>query len=185
VVHIDAHLDTWDSYFGSRYTHGTFMRRAIEEGVVDARHSVQVGIRGPLFGPEDLAVVERLGLHIVPVEEVLARPLSDVVEAIRRRTGAAPVYVTLDVDSMDPAFAPGTGTPEVGGLTSHQVIGLLHGLVGLSLVGADVVEVSPPYDHGQITALAAARFLHELLSVLAATRRLAAMQTSHPSSSAS
>lgn len=170
MVQIDAHLDTWDTYFGSRYTHGTFLRRGIEEGVIDGNRSVQVGIRGPLFGPEDLERNAALGLVIIAAEEVTGQPLAHTAEAIRRRVGDNPVYVTLDIDSVDPAFAPGTGTPEVGGLTSLQVIQLVQGLVGLRLVGAEVVEVAPAYDVGQVTALLAARLLHELLSVFALSR---------------
>lgn len=171
LIQIDAHLDTWDSYFGSRYTHGTFLKRAIEEGVVDGGRSVQVGIRGPLFGPEDLAENARLGLEIIFAEQVAGQPVGETVAAIRRRVRDDPVYVTLDVDSVDPAFAPGTGTPEVGGLTSLQVIQVVQGLAGLNLVGAEIVEVAPAYDVGQITALLAGRLLHEFLSVFALNRK--------------
>lgn len=167
LVQIDAHLDTWESYFGDRYTHGTFLRRAIEEGVVDGARSIQVGIRGPLFGPDDLANNTCLGLEVVPIEQIAARTLADLSASIRERAGDGPVYVTLDIDSVDPAFAPGTGTPEVGGLTSREVIQIVQGLVGLHIVGADVVEVAPAYDPAQVTALLAARLLHEFLSVFA------------------
>jgi len=170
MVQIDSHLDTWDTYFGSRYTHGTFLRRAIEEGFVDGGRSIQVGIRGPLFGPADLEENARLGLTIRPAETVVAEPLAATLAAIRDCVGDSPVYVTLDIDAVDPAFAPGTGTPEVGGLTSLQVIQIVQGLAGLNLVGAEVVEVSPPYDVGQVTALLAGRLLHEFLSVFALSR---------------
>lgn len=170
MVQIDSHLDTWDTYFDSRYTHGTFLRRAIEDGFVDGGRSIQVGIRGPLFGPEDLEENARLGLTIRPTETVVAEPLAATAEAIRNCVGDSPVYVTLDIDAVDPAFAPGTGTPEVGGLTSLQVIQIVQGLAGLNLVGAEIVEVSPPYDAGQVTALLAGRLLHEFLSVFALSR---------------
>ncbi len=168
MVQVDAHLDTWDSYFGSRYTHGTFLRRLLEEGIVDGTHSVQVGIRGPLFGPEDLEVVSRFGITTISAEEFAASSLTDLLQRIASKTEGQPVYLTFDIDAVDPAFAPGTGTPEVGGLTSLQAIQLVQGLVGLPLVGAEIVEVSPPYDHGQVTALLAARLLFEVMSVLAA-----------------
>ena len=167
LVQIDAHLDTWDSYFGSRYTHGTFLRRAVEEGLVDGGRSIQVGIRGPLFGPDDWVRNTELGFEVIPAEDVHDRPLSETVARIKGRLGGGPVYVTFEIDSVDPAFAPGTGTPEVGGLTSLQAIRLVQGLAGLNLVGMELVEVAPAYDSGQVTALLAARLLHEFLSVVA------------------
>ncbi len=171
MVQIDAHLDTWDSYFGNKYTHGTFLRRLLEEGIVDGGRSVQVGIRGPLFGPEDLDVVSRFGLEVMTAEEVAASSVQHVVDRIAARVGDGPVYLTFDIDAVDPAFAPGTGTPEVGGLTSLQAIQLVQGLAGLPIVGAEIVEVSPPFDQGQVTALLAARLLLEILSVLAVNRQ--------------
>ncbi len=170
-LQMDAHLDTWDSYFGSKFTHGSLVIRAIEEGVIDPERSLQVGIRGPLFGPEDLQRNRDWGLDIVHAEEVHSSPLSDVIEKVREKVGDRPLYVSFDVDCLDPAFTPGTGTPETGGLTSAQAIEILRGLRGLNIVGADVVEVSPPYDHAQITALLAARVGFELNCLIALARR--------------
>ncbi|MEE8109644.1 MAG: agmatinase, partial [bacterium] len=170
-LQMDAHLDTWDSYFGSKFTHGSLVIRAIEEGVIDPERSLQVGIRGPLFGPEDLQRNRDWGLDIVHAEEVHSSPLSDVIEKVREKVGDRPLYVSFDVDCLDPAFTPGTGTPETGGLTSAQAIEILRGLRGLNIVGADVVEVSPPYDHAQITALLAARIGFELNCLIALARR--------------
>lgn len=171
MVQIDAHLDTWDSYFGNRYTHGTFLRRLLEEGYVDGTHSIQIGIRGPLFGPEDLEVVDAFGLEVVPAEDVASSSVKGVAERIAAKVAGRPVYLTFDIDAVDPAFAPGTGTPEVGGLTSLQAIQLIQELAGLSLVGAEIVEVSPPFDQSQVTALLAARLILEILSVLAVNRQ--------------
>jgi len=171
LLQFDAHLDTWDSYFSNRYTHGTFLRRAVEEGLVEGTRSVQVGIRGPLFGPEDLATEREMGLRVITAEEVASSPLSETVERVRSGLGDGPVYVTFDIDAVDPAYAPGTGTPEVGGMSSLQALLAVEGLVSLDIVGADVVEVAPAYDCGQITALLAARLLHQFVSVLAATRQ--------------
>ncbi len=167
VLQIDAHLDTWDSYFGNKYTHGSFMRRAIEEELVDVHHSLQVGIRGPLFSPRDMDDVRALGIEILPMDAIVDWTVEQIAAAIHARVGPAPVYLTFDVDGVDPAFAPGTGTPEIGGFTSQQMMALLHRLRGLNLVGADIVEVSPAYDTAGITALLAARVGFEVLSVLA------------------
>lgn len=170
VLQIDAHLDTWDSYFGSKFTHGSFMKRAIEEGLVDTAHTLQVGIRGPLFSPQDLADVAALGIAILPMHAMVDWTVEQIAEAIRARIADAPVYLTFDVDGVDPAFTPGTGTPEIGGLTSQQLIALLHRLRGLRLIGADVVEVAPAYDPTGITALMAARAGFELLCLFALQR---------------
>jgi guanidinobutyrase / D-arginase len=174
VLQIDAHLDTWDTYFGSKYTHGSFMRRAIEEGLVDTAHTLQVGIRGPLFSPQDMEDVRQLGIEILPMDAMVDWSVEQIVAAIRARVGHAPVYLTFDVDGVDPAFTPGTGTPEVGGLTSQQAMALLPRLVGLNLVGADVVEVAPAYDPSSITALLAARVGYEILGLFACQRDQAA-----------
>lgn len=167
VLQIDAHLDTWDSYFGNKYTHGSFMKRAIEERLVDTQHTLQVGIRGPLFSQQDMADVRALGIEILPMDAMVDWSVEQIASAIHQRIGGAPAYVTFDVDGVDPAFTPGTGTPEIGGFTSQQVIALLHRLRGLQLVGADVVEVAPAYDPTGITALFAARVAYELLGLLA------------------
>lgn len=172
VVHFDAHPDTWDAEFGEqKYSHGTPFRRAIEEGLIDAAAYVQVGIRGPTAGPQDYEDSRRLGARLITLDEALQSGMARVVEEIRGRVGRRSVYVTLDIDAVDPAFAPGTGTPEVGGLSSHQMLQLVRGLAGLNVVGGDVVEVSPPYDHGHITAILAANLAFEMLSVMALGER--------------
>jgi len=205
VVHFDAHLDTWDTYFGAAYTHGTPFRRAVEEGLIDREAAVHVGVRGPLYGPSDLTDDAALGFRCVPATEFDAlgaassvrsdgplygpSDLTDdaalgfrcvpatefdalgaagVAELVRARVSDRPVYVSVDIDVLDPAFAPGTGTPEAGGLTSRELLAVLRGLAGTRVVGADVVEVSPAYDHAQITAVAASHVAYELLTVMAA-----------------
>jgi agmatinase len=170
VVHFDAHPDTWDEYFGSKFFHGTPFRRAVEEGLIDPRRMIQVGIRGPLYGPEDFAFHEQHGLEVIRIEAVKEQGIAWVAGKLQRLAGG-PVYCSFDIDSVDPAYAPATGTPEVGGLTSYEAIALVRGLQGLRLVGADVVEVCPPYDGpGQVTSLLAANLLFELVSVLALAR---------------
>jgi agmatinase len=171
VLQIDAHLDTWDSYFGSKYTHGSFMRRAVEEGLVDTSRTLQVGIRGPLFSSEDMEEVRRLGIEILPMDAIVDWPIDRIAAAIRTRFGQGPLYVTFDVDGVDPAFTPGTGTPEIGGFTSQQIMALLNRLTGLDIVGADVVEVAPAFDSAGITALFAARVGYEILGLLACRRK--------------
>jgi guanidinopropionase len=172
LVQIDAHIDTWDEYFGGRYFHGTPFRRAIEEGLVDPRRFVQVGIRGPIYGEDDFAFQNAHGVTVIDIERVRVEGIDRVADEARRRAGAGPAYLTFDIDAVDPAFAPGTGTPEVGGLTSHEAQRLVRGLAGIDLVGADVVEVSPPFDGpGQITALLAANLLFEILCLIARGRQ--------------
>jgi agmatinase len=167
LVHFDAHPDTWDEYFGSKYFHGTTFRRAVEEGLVDSRRVIQIGIRGPLYGADDFDFHREHGLEAIRVEAVKERGTPWVIERLGRLQGG-PVYCSFDIDAVDPAYAPATGTPEVGGLTSFEALCLVRGLRGLDLVGADVVEVSPPFDGpGQITSLLAANLLFELLSLLA------------------
>ena len=167
LVHFDAHPDTWDEYFGSRHFHGTTFRRAVEEGVVDGRRVIQVGIRGPLYGSDDFDFHAAHGLEVARIEAVKERGTAWVAERFRRLAGA-PLYCSFDIDAVDPAYAPATGTPEVGGLTAYEALTLVRALQGLELVGADVVEVSPPYDGpGQVTSLLAANLLFELLSLVA------------------
>ena len=167
LVHFDAHLDTWDTYFGAPYTHGTPFRRAVEEGVLDLDTSAHVGIRGPLYAKNDLVDDKNLGFAIVDTAEVARRGVDEAVDRVRTRVGNRPVYVSIDIDVLDPAHAPGTGTPEPGGLTSRELQLILRGFTGLNLVGADVVEVSPPYDHAELTTIAAANVVYELLALLA------------------
>jgi len=165
-VHFDSHQDMWDEYFGNRYFHGTPFRRALEEGLYDPHATVQVGIRGPVYGAEDFAFGEQHGVTVVRAEVVHREGIRGALDAVARLRGRK-VYVSFDIDSVDPAFAPGTGTPEVGGLSSAQALELLRGLAGLEIVAFDVVEVSPPYDHAGITSMLAANVLFELLSVIA------------------
>lgn len=167
LLHFDAHLDTWDTYFGAPYTHGTPFRRASEEGLFLREHSMHVGIRAPLYGPEDLEDDARMGFRTVGTWEIEELGTGGIAEAIRDRIGDAPVYVSIDIDVLDPAFAPGTGTPEIGGFSSRELAGILRQLRGLHIVGADVVEVAPAYDHAEITALAAANVVYELLALTA------------------
>ncbi|ADG98625.1 agmatinase [Segniliparus rotundus DSM 44985] len=175
VLHFDAHLDTWDSYFGADYTHGTPFRRASEEGLIDLNRSLHVGIRGSLAGREDLQDDAVLGFQIIHTDDFETGTVAQIVERMRKRLGGAdgsggPVYISVDIDVLDPAHAPGTGTPEAGGLTTRELQHALRGLVGLPVVGADVVEVAPAYDHAEITGIAAAHVVYELLALLTKTQ---------------
>ncbi len=165
LVHFDAHLDTWDTYFGAAYTHGTPFRRAWEEGLLLEDKATHIGIRGPLFSPDDLVDDARFGFEIVTAMDVLDEGRAAVADRVRSRLADAPVYVSIDIDALDPAFAPGTGTPEAGGLTSRELLGILRGFAGIRLVGADIVEVAPPYDHAEMTAVAASHAAYELLAL--------------------
>jgi agmatinase len=171
VLHFDAHLDTWDSYFGAPYTHGTPFRRASEEGLIDLEHSMHVGIRGPLYAVNDLPDSERLGFATVMCVDVERRGLSAALDQMRERLGAAPIYVSVDIDVLDPAHAPGTGTPEAGGLTSRELLMMLRALADLDVVSADIVEVAPAYDHAELTGIAASHVAYELLSVMSCRPR--------------
>lgn len=167
LVQFDAHVDTWEGDFGDQHFHGSPFYYAIEEGLVDPRRFVQVGIRGPMYGEADFDFHRAKGITVLDIGQVHAAGVAGVVEVVRR-VASGPAYVTFDIDAVDPAFAPGTGTPEPGGLTSHQSLELVRGLAGLDIVGADVVEVSPPFDGpGQITAVLASNLLFELLSAMA------------------
>jgi agmatinase len=170
VLHFDAHLDTWDTYFGAPYTHGTPFRRASEEGLIDMERSQHVGIRGPLYGKHDLEDDAVLGFQVIRSDDYEVDGVKSIVERMRARLDGGPVYVSVDIDVLDPAHAPGTGTPEAGGMTSRELLNTLRGLVGLNVIGADIVEVAPAYDHAEITGIAAAHVGYELLSVLAANR---------------
>ena len=166
VLHFDAHLDTWDTYFGAAYTHGTPFRRASEEGLLDLDHCLHIGIRGPLFAKTDLTEDERLGFTIIRTDDYEVEGVSGVIERMRQRLGDTPVYVSVDIDVLDPAHAPGTGTPEAGGLTTRELLNTLRALAGLNIIGADLMEVAPAYDHAEITGIAAAHIAYELLTVL-------------------
>jgi agmatinase len=170
LVHFDAHLDTWDTYFGAPYTHGTPFRRAVEEGLLDLDTSAHVGIRGPLYAAQDLVDDRKLGFAIVSTADVARRGVDEAIDRVRSRVGARPVYVSIDIDVLDPAHAPGTGTPEPGGLTSRELMMILRGLDDLNLVGGDVVEVAPAYDHAELTTIAAANVVYELLGLMALAR---------------
>jgi len=171
LIDFDSHTDTWDSYWGERYTHGTWCKRAIEEGLIDTKRAVQLGIRGSLYGSEDRGGARALGLHLIPTEELLTRGVDDVLAEVRRRIGDGPVFLTFDIDFVDPGFAPGTGTPEVGGPTSRDALRLVRGLHGIDFVAFDLVEVQPQYDSGEVTSLLAGTLLHEFLALIALRRR--------------
>jgi len=172
LVHFDAHLDTWDTYFGAPYTHGTLLRRAAEEGLFRDDASMHVGIRGPLYAQRDMEDDARFGFRTLRCEDVQRLGIDGVVDAIRERVSDHPLYVSIDIDVLDPAHAPGTGTPEIGGMNSRELLMILRGLTGLRLVSGDVVEVSPPYDHAELTSLAAATVAFELVCLLAVARRI-------------
>jgi agmatinase len=171
LVQFDAHPDTWDSYFGERHTHGTPFRRAVEEGLLLPERSIQVGMRGSLFDAGDWNDARELGFELISTDEVRETSVLETIARIRERVGNVKAYVSFDVDCVDPAFAPGTGTPEIGGFTSREAQEFVRGLVGLDLVGCDVVEVYPAYDPAHITAFLAANVAYELLSLIAARRR--------------
>jgi agmatinase len=167
LVHFDAHLDTWDTYFGAPHTHGTVFRRAAEEGLFLDHASMHVGIRGPLYSRDDLARDEDLGFKIVHCDEFESDGIDSVVARIRERVGEHALYLSIDIDVLDPAHAPGTGTPEIAGMTTRELVNVLRGLAGLPIVSADVVEVAPAYDHAELTSLAAATVVYELVNLFA------------------
>ncbi len=166
VIHFDAHLDTWDTYFGAAYTHGTPFRRASEEGLIDKDGSMHVGVRGPLYSKKDLSDDADLGFDIFSATEFDYLGFAGAIERIAARVENRPVYVSIDIDVLDPAHAPGTGTPEAGGITSRELLGIIRSFKNLNLVGADVVEVAPAYDHAEITGIAAAHVIYELLCAM-------------------
>jgi len=171
LAQLDAHGDTWDEYFGQRYFHGTTFKRAVEEGVLEPRASVQAGMRGSLYGAGDLQEARDLGFTVLSTDELRDLGADAYGALVREKAGSRPVFVSFDVDFLDPAVAPGTGTPEVGGFSTAEALAFVRSLRGLALAGCDVVEVSPPYDGpGQQTALAAANVLYELLSLRALQR---------------
>ncbi|MGA5134507.1 agmatinase [Streptomyces olivoreticuli] len=166
LLHFDAHLDTWDTYFGAEYTHGTPFRRAVEEGILDTSALSHVGTRGPLYGKQDLEDDEKLGFGIVTSADVMRRGVDEVIDQLRQRIGDRPLYISVDIDVLDPAHAPGTGTPEAGGMTSRELLEIIRGLSECRLVSADVVEVAPAYDHADITAVAASHVAYEMVSIM-------------------
>ena len=171
LVHFDAHLDTWDTYFGAPYTHGTPFRRAAEEGLFDDSTSMHVGIRGPLYSADDLARDAELGFRVIHCDELESHGVDHVAARIRDRVGDHPLYLSIDIDVLDPAHAPGTGTPEIAGLSSRELVNIIRGLQGLNLVAADIVEVAPAYDHAEITSLAAATLAFEMINLIASRKR--------------
>ncbi|HTT93020.1 MAG TPA: agmatinase [Acidimicrobiales bacterium] len=170
LVHFDAHLDTWDTYFGQRFTHGTPFRRAWEEGILQKDRSAHVGLRGSLYAESDLSDDASMGFLQITATDVANQGTAAVTHQLLERVADAPVYVSVDIDVLDPAHAPGTGTPEPGGLTSRELLSLLRGLKAAAVVGGDVVEVSPAYDHAEITAIAAAHVFYDLVTVMSRSR---------------
>jgi guanidinopropionase len=167
MIHFDAHTDLRDGNFGFKFTHGTPFRRAIEDGVLDPKRTVQIGVRGSVFDFDDRDFAKAEGLRIIDIEEAVALGPDEVMAQARAIVGDQPIYVSFDIDCLDPAFAPGTGTPEIGGFTSREAQFMLRGLRGLNIAGADVVEVSPPFDPSGHTALAGMTMMYELLCVMA------------------
>ncbi len=166
VIHFDAHLDTWDSYFGADYTHGTTFRRASEEGLLDPEGCMHIGIRGPLYSAKDLVDDKAIGFQIFSSIEFQDLGVAEAIKKMLARVGDRPTYISIDIDVLDPAHAPGTGTPEAGGLTSRELLAVIRATEGLHVVGADIVEVAPAYDHAQITGIAAAHVIYELVCAL-------------------
>jgi guanidinopropionase len=168
LVHFDAHSDTGDTYFGGeKYTHGTPFRRAVEEGLLDPKRIIQIGIRGSMYSPDEKDWALSVGIRIVHIEEFFELGPEAVVAEARRIVGDGAAYLSFDVDGLDPVYAPGTGTPEIGGYSTAEAQRMIRGLAGLDLVGGDVVEVSPPFDPSGNTALVGATMMFEILCVLA------------------
>ncbi|MCL6626700.1 agmatinase [Alicyclobacillus shizuokensis] len=167
LVHFDSHSDTWDAYFEQKYNHGTTFRRAVEEGLLDVGRAIQVGMRGPLYAPDDLDAARALGLAVYTTSDLRRLGIAKMLETIRERVGDGPTFLSFDIDFLDPVYAPGTGTPEVGGVTSSEALQLVRGLTGIRFVGFDLVEVLPAFDHGQVTAAAAANIVYEFITLLA------------------
>lgn len=170
LVHLDSHTDLWSAYFGKPLSHGTVFRRALEEGILDPARVIQAGMHGSLYDAADEDFPRELGVEIVPWMELAKLSPGEFGERVRSRTGTGPTFLTFDVDFVDVAFTPGTGTPEIGGPTSFQALGYLRALTGINFIGFDVVEVAPQYDPAQITALFAAAVVYEMLSLIALLR---------------
>jgi agmatinase len=171
LVLLDAHADTWDQYYGERYFHGTPFRRAVEEGLIDPQRSLLAGMRGPLYERADLDVPRELGFELITGEELIALTPDQYGERVRAKIADGPTYLSFDIDVLDPASAPGTGTPEVAGLQPREALAFLRALAGIRFTGFDLVEVAPAYDApGQITALNAANIVYEMLALLAVSR---------------
>lgn len=168
MVHFDAHSDTWDKYFGgSQYTHGTPFRRAVEEGLLDPKRTVQIGLRGSMYNETEMAFAKEAGMRLIYIEEFHELGVDAVIAEAREVIGDGPTYVSFDVDALDPVYAPGTGTPEIGGFSTFEAQRMIRGLEGLNLIGGDVVEVAPPFDPGGATALVGATLMFEIMCILA------------------
>lgn len=167
LVHFDSHSDLCDEVFGEKYNHGTPFRRALEENLIDASHSIQIGMRGSLYDPNEHQMATELGMKLIPAHKVREMGINTLINTIIDRVGNMPCFLTFDIDFVDPAYAPGTGTPEVGGFTSLEALELVRSIKDLNFVGFDIVEVLPAYDHGEITAYLAANIVFEYLSILA------------------
>lgn len=167
LVHFDSHLDLCDTVFGQKYNHGTPFRRAMEEGLIDPSHSIQIGMRGSLYDPDDFKIAADLGFKVIPGDMLHTMTADQLRDEVQKRVGDMKVFLTFDIDFVDPAYAPGTGTPEIGGFTSFETLQYIRGLKELDFVGFDVVEVAPPYDHSEITAYMGANIIFEFLSILA------------------
>lgn len=167
LIHFDSHLDLCDTVFGQKYNHGTPFRRAVEEGLIDPSHSIQIGMRGSLYDPDDFKTAAELGFKVIPGDTLHQLTPDELSAAIHERVGNCKVFLTFDIDFIDPAYAPGTGTPEIGGFTSYEALQYIRRLKDIHFIGFDVVEVSPPYDHSEITAYMGANIIFEFLSILA------------------
>ena len=171
LIHFDSHLDTWDDYWGQKYTHGTPFRRACEEGLVDTAHSIQVGIRGSQYGPDDIQGSVDLGFEVLTANQLHSIGIKKGIERIRNRVGSAKVFLSFDIDFVDPSMAPGTGTIEVGGFNGYETMTLVQGLKKINIIGMDLVEVLPGIDPSGRTAYMAANIIHEVLSILALKKK--------------
>ncbi|MDF9763205.1 agmatinase [Peribacillus simplex] len=171
LLQFDAHSDTWDCYFDQKYNHGTVFRRAIEEGLIDVSRSLQIGMRGGLYGPEDLQDAQDLGLGVYTTNDYKRIGVQKMLEVIHERVANGPVFLSFDIDFLDPVYAPGTGTPEVSGASIDDALAFVRGLTNIDFVGFDLVEVLPSYDHGQITAAAAANIVYEFITLIALAKK--------------
>jgi guanidinopropionase len=178
MVHIDAHTDTWGEFYGSKFTHGAPFRLAVEDGLLDPRRTIQIGIRGGQNTLEGIEYSQSHGMRVVFMDEFASLGVDRVIAAARKVVGDGPTYISFDVDGLDPVYAPGTGTPEIGGITTHEAQRLLRGLRGLNLIGGDVVEVAPPFDQTGNTALVGATMMFEILCLVADS--LAASRANNP-----
>ena len=171
LVHFDAHSDLWHGYFDSKDTHGTPFRRALEEELIDASRSSQIGLRGPLYDKEDYHMSRDAGLLTIPGPELHKIGIEKAIEIVKERTGDGPAYLTFDIDFVDPAYAPGTGTPEAGGFTGYDSISFVRGLTGINFIGFDMVEVMPGYDPAHVTSLLAANIIYEFITLIALSKK--------------